>query len=394
LLNSIKNYTNDTINGTYEVYEEGLLDQTFNYVKGYQNGPSKTFYANGKIKTEGYFTDGNLNFEKRTYWQNGSIAKKENYINNYKSSLISYNTKGELENDFNFKNKSGKFTFNYNNGTIIEVCNMINGKLNGKYTIKDKLNTPIAEYEYVNGLLNNTYKTYNPLGTIYSERIYYCGKLHGTYKQNDLIGNIRLSDENTFGQENGKTIRYYHTKSKMTEYNIINGTVEGEQVYYNQKGDGILILGYNNNSLSYYIRRSETGALDEKVEVIGETAEIISLYPDGKIAIQMQFVKGSLEGKFIINNNDGKPEFECFYMTNLLDGERIEYYANGAIYKKEHFIKNNYEGSQEYFKEDKKPWLTAMYKNDELHGNTLIYNDGKLVLTKKYDSDELVEIIK
>jgi antitoxin component YwqK of YwqJK toxin-antitoxin module/Tfp pilus assembly protein PilF len=394
LLNSIKNYTNDTINGTYEVYEEGLLDQTFNYVKGYQNGPSKTFYADGRIKTEGYFTDGNLNFEKRTYWQNGSVAKKENYINNYKSSLLSYNTKGELENDFNYKNKTGKFTFSYNNGTIIEVCNMVNGKLNGKYTIKDKLNMPIAEYEYANGLLNNTYKTYNPLGTIHSERIYYCGKINGTYKQNDLVGNIRLSDENTFGEENGKTIRYYHTKSKMTEYNIINGTVEGEQVYYNQKGDAILILAYNNNSLSYYIRRSKTGALDEKVEVIGETAEIISLYPNGKTAIQMQFVKGSLEGKFIINNNEGKPEFECTYMTNLLNGERIEYYANGSIYKKEHFIKNNYEGSQEYFQEDKKPWLTAMYKNDELHGNTLIYNDGKLVLTKKYDSDELVEIIK
>jgi antitoxin component YwqK of YwqJK toxin-antitoxin module len=394
LLNTIKNYTNDTINGTYEVYEEGLLDQTFNYVKGYQNGPSKTFYADGRIKTEGYFTDGNLNFEKRTYWQNGSVAKKENYINNYKSSLLSYNTKGELENNFNYKNKTGTFTFSYNNGTIIEVCNMVNGKLNGKYTIKDKLNTPIAEYEYVNGLLNNTYKTYNPLGTIHSERIYYCGKLHGTYKQNDLVGNMRLSDENTFGEENGKTTRYYHTKSKMTEYNIINGTVEGEQIYYNQKGDAILILGYNNNNLSYYIRKSKTGTLDEKVAVIRETAVIISLYPNGKTAIQMQFVKGSLEGKFMINDNEGKPEFECAYLTNLLNGERIEYYANGTIYKKEHFIKNNFEGPQEYFKEDKKPWLTALYKNDELHGNTLIYNDGKLVLTKKYDSDELVEIIK
>lgn len=394
LLNSIKNYTNDTISGTYEVYKEGLLDQTFNYVKGSQNGPSKSLYADGKIKTEGYFTDGNLNFEKRTYWQNGSLAKKENYINNCKSSLLSYNTKGELENDFNYKNKTGKFTFSYNNETIIEVCNMVNGKLNGKYTIKDKFNMPIAEYEYVNGLLNNTYKTYNPLGTIYSERIYYCGKINGTYKQNDLVGNIRLSDENTFGEENGKTTRYYHTKSKMTEYNVINGIVEGEQIYYNQKGDAILILGYNSNNLSYYIRKSKTGALDEKVEVTGETNEIISLYPNGKIAIQMQFVKGSLEGKFIINNNEGKPEFECAYLTDLLNGERIEYYANGTIYKKEHFIKNNYEGSQEYFKEDKKPWLTAMYKNDELHGNTLIYNDGKLILTKKYDSDELVEIIK
>jgi antitoxin component YwqK of YwqJK toxin-antitoxin module len=47
---------------------------------------------------------------------------------------------------------------------------------------------------------------------------------------------------------------------------------------------------------------------------------------------------------------------------------------------------------QEYFRENKQPWLTAMFKNDELHGNTIIYEAGKIVLTKKYDSDDLVEI--
>ena len=72
----------------------------------------------------------------------------------------------------------------------------------------------------------------------------------------------------------------------------------------------------------------------------------------------------------------------------------MEYYANGNIYKKERFVNGNFEGLQEYFKEDGKPWLTAEYKNDELHGNVLIYNEGKLTTTKKYDSDELVEIIK
>lgn len=394
LVNSIKNYSNDTINGTYEVYENGVLDRTFSYAKGNQNGPFTTFYSDGSLKTEGYFIDGDLNFYKNIYWQNGTVARKEKFIDDHKTSLVTYNLKGAIENNFDYKNKTGKFTFHYNNGTIIQVADMINGKLNGKFISKDNLNTPILECEYVNGLLHNSYKKYSPLGTVFSESIYYCGKLNGSYKQNDLVGNLRLSDENTFGDENGKSTRYYPNKSKMTEYNELNGLVIGEQIYYNQKEEPILALGYDNNILSYYIRKSKTGLLDEKVAITDETAEIISLYPNGKTAIQMHFVKGNLEGQFSINNNEGKPEFECQYHTNLLDGDRIVYYTNGAIYKKEHFVKNNYEGPQEYFKEDKKPWLTATYKNDELHGNTFIYKEGKLVLTKKYDSDELVEIIK
>ena len=132
----------------------------------------------------------------------------------------------------------------------------------------------------------------------------------------------------------------------------------------------------------------------EKVEINNETAEISSSYPNGKVAMKINYVKGNVEGKLIINNELGKPEYESNNTNNLLNGDRIEYYSNGNVYKKEHFKNSSFEGLQGYFKADGKPWISAEYKNDELHGNVLIYNEGKLVLTKKYDSDELVEIIK
>jgi antitoxin component YwqK of YwqJK toxin-antitoxin module len=178
------------------------------------------------------------------------------------------------------------------------------------------------------------------------------------------------------------------------EYSQKNDVIEGDAIYYNQKGEPILILGYENNIPKFYIRKSKTGELNEKINIINQTAEISSYYPNGKVAIQFTLDKGNINSKFIINNIEGKPEYECTYKNNTLEGERIEYYANGKPYKKENFANSEFEGKQLYFKEDGILIADFSFKNDELHGNTLIYIAGKLTQTKKYDSDELVEIIK
>ncbi len=394
LINSIKNFTKDTINGLYEVYENGKLDRNYSYDGGKQNGPYKTFYTDGLLKSEGFLVNGSINFEKLEYRQNGSISKREQYIEDVMTSTETYNSKGEKESSFDCKNKTGKFTISHNNGTTITLNELLNGELNGKSLEKDKFNNPITETEFINGIRHNTYKDYSPLGTIYRESTYYAGKLNGIDKIYDFVGNLRYTDENTFGNENGKITRFYHNKMKMQECNQINGSIEGDYTYFNQKGEPILIIGYQENSIKYYIRKSKTGELNDKIAIIDETAEISSSYPNGKIAIQINYVKGNVEGKLIINNELGKPEYESNTIHNLLNGNRIEYYANGNVYKKEHFKNSDFEGLQEYFKEDGKPWITAEYKNDELHGNVLIFNEGKVVLTKKYDSNELVEIIK
>ncbi|RZJ29833.1 MAG: hypothetical protein EOO48_06555, partial [Flavobacterium sp.] len=119
-----------------------------------------------------------------------------------------------------------------------------------------------------------------------------------------------------------------------------------------------------------------------------------SNYPNGKPAIKYNMIKGSIDGTLTIFGEDGKTNYEAQYKNGQLHGVRTEYYANGKAYKKERFQDNNYEGIQEYFAEDGKPLVSVELKNDEYHGNTLIYTGGKLSVTKKYNSDELVEIVK
>ena len=393
-LATISHYENDALNGVFEIYDSGVLSEVSYYSNGTQNGPYTSYYADGTLKTDGFLLDGEVNYTKTNYRQSGKLSQISKYLDGEIISTESYDNNGKKEFELDYKNKSGKVNLSLNNGATTQEFEMINGNYNGKFTSKDKLDTKISEYNYINGKLHNNYKYYGPYGTLMFERNYYCGLINGTDVQYDLVGNLRITSEYTFGNDNGKTIRYYHNKSKMFEYNELDGLTDGEYIYYNQKGEPILKVDYESNAVVSYSTLNKTGGFSEKIKTPTESAEITSMYPNGKVAIKVNYVKGNIDGKLIINNIEGRVEYEANYKNGLFEGERTEYYSNGKVYKKENLKNGDFEGVHTYFKEDGKPWLTANYKNDELHGDLLIYTNGVLSLTKKFDSDELVEIIK
>lgn len=391
---SIYNESSDVISGLYEIYSFNKLNQVYNYENGDQNGPFKTYYSDGTLNSEGYLINNEFGYDKITYRQNGKILRIESYIDNIPTKLKSFNTSDKMENDIDFKNKNGAFTITYSDGAYSKNNNYKNGMLDGKQNIVDKYKNKMLESEFKSGILHNVYKKFSPTGSVLVENNYYNGSLNGQNKYYDYVGNLRLTSEYAFGAENGKTIRYYNNKAKMLESEYLNDLHNGNSTYYNQKGEPILIVNYENDAPKYYIRKNKTGELNEKVVIENQTAAISSMYPNGKTAIQFNLNKGNLQGKFVINNAEGKPDYECSYKDDVLDGVRTEYYSNGKIYKKENFVNNEYDGKQEYFKEDGQLWASISIKKDELHGDSLLYNAGKLVETKKYDSDELVGIIK
>ncbi|MBC8644860.1 hypothetical protein H9W95_14925 [Flavobacterium lindanitolerans] len=316
------------------------------------------------------------------------------YVNDSAIKLENYSPDGKKLNEINYTNKNEKMSTAFFGGAEIHETTLKNGAFEGKYIVKDKNGRIISDNNYVNGLRHGKQIAYGPTGAPTSERNYYSGKPNGAGKYYDIAGNLRMSDNDMFGSDTGPLARYYHNKGKFLEYNQYNGNIEGEAKYYNQKGDNILIVGYQNNELLYYIKLDKNGKLSEKTPVVGQTAKIISSYPNGKTAIEINFVKGNIDGKLVVNSQDGKPEYEANYDMNLLSGPRIEYYVNGKVYKKENFKNSSFEGLQQFFKEDGKPWVTAEYKNDELHGLCKIYTNGIVSQTQRYDSDALVEIIK
>lgn len=393
-LNSVNHYVNDTLQGRNDIFNDRGLKKIFNYRNDELNGPYKVFYSDGSILNEGFYDGDELEGQRKTYSQSGALLMVDHLYRNITLSTDYYNAKGEVESTLSYDNKSGAFTHSMNAGATVSSFTLKNGFLEGKYVRKDKFNKPMLEGEYKCGSAVNVYKEYGPNETVLLEQTYYNGMVNGISKNYDLTGHLKITSEYNFGDENGKTIRYYHNKSKMYEYTQQNDIKEGDFTYYNLKGEALMTISFLDGAPQYFIKKSKTGELNEKVAIINESGTLTSTYPNGKIALQITFAKGNKEGDFVINNEQGKPEYKAFYKGDVVHNDRIEYYANGTVYLKEHFTDNDYEGVQEYYKEDGKPWIKAEYKNDELHGKTQIFTNGVLTTTKKYDSDFLVEIIK
>lgn len=390
----ISNFVQDTLSGISENYDYGTLKSVYYYNKGELNGPSKILYPDGTISEESFYINGELYSKNISYWQNGNIRIITEYEEDTTVKMTTFTADGKKENEIDYTNKNGKIVTLFNNGNEVHEYSMTNGILDGKYTVKNKAGKMITDCTYTNGSRNGKYLKYGPTGALYNERNYYAGKPDGLHKYYDLAGNVRMNDNFVLGDNTGQFTRFYHNKAKFVEYTEFDDKIEGEAKYYNQKGENILILGYSNNDLLYYITLDKDGKLTQKTPVVAQTAKIVSVYPNNKTAIEINFMKGNLDGKIVVTSTDGKPEFDANYSMDLLSGIRTEYYPNGKVYKKENFKDGDFEGLQEFFKEDGKPWLTAEYKNDQMHGLCKVYTNGTLTQIQRYDSDELVEILK
>ena len=393
-LSQIIHYKNDQLHGRYEDYDYGRLKNISNYINDVQQGPYQYFYPDGTLQSESYAVDAEISGVHLSYWHNKNVLSKNTYIENAITTSEFFDLDGKSETTLNLLNKTGTVVINLRNGVVTETRNYTDGILNGKYSIQDKSGDKISEHNFVNGLKHGLAKNYSPTGKLLYEGKIYSDKSHGTHTWYDLVGNLRLTIEYLFGDETGKTTRYYHNKNKMWDYTEFNGSKGGEYKYYNLKGEAVLVINYLDNAAVSFKTLQKDGSLGNSVAILDDNADIVSKYSNDKTAISLQLKKGEIEGKIAIYGIDGQLNFEAFYKKGRLDAERNEYYANGKIYKKERFKDGDYDGKSEFFKEDGKPWVVANYAMDMYHGDFLIYTNGTLSKTKKYDSDELISISK
>ncbi len=393
LTETVTNYTNDDIHGLFEHYDTGVLSQTSFYTEGARNGPFTSYRKDGSVLHKGFLIDNTRSNKEYYYWKNSNLRQIYEYIDGDVVAEQRFDTNGKPLAKFEYANKTGTFTLPYFSENATVTMTLANGTLHGPYEIREKNGDYIVKIDYQHGA-RVKHQYFGPMGKLQTEVPLYNREWHGDMVRYDAVGNKRSIETYTFGTSYGPYSRFWHNGQKMWEYVQINDVAEGDYKYFNSEGKHILTVYFENNALKHYVRMNAAGEVADKVIVKGETADISSDYPDGKPAARMKYVNGLREDKLLIYGSNNQLQLSCDYKNNLLEGERTEYYAHGKPYKTERFSRNDFSGMQEYFAADGTPLLLLEYVANDLHGTARIYNNGKLMMTKNFNSDEYIDTVR
>lgn len=379
---ALTNHKNNSIMGI-QYFKEGL-----------KNGPYQFFYKTGKLSYEGFYSENEQNGFQIGYRQDGTLLSKRIIEDDYVMFYTSYLLDGKTEDySVDHKDLDGLKTIVSNNGLIISKNEYAKGFKNGKSLVKDKMESPLVECTIVNNQLNGTYKKYNPNGTLNFVANYYNNMIHGEALYYDLMGSLRFETAYTFDENQTIGIRYYQNKSKLYTYEEVNNYKDGPYVYYNIKGEAIAQINYVMDLPVSYQVLNDKNQLGEPIQKQGDF-KIVSKYNNGTTAFEMEYKNNLWDGVIKVFDLDGTLHYSCAMKKNQLDGDRIEYYESGKPYKHERLKDNDFQGLQSYFATDGTKLVEANYVEDELHGDFVIYKNGKAFQTKKYNSDEIYEIIQ
>ncbi len=224
---------------------------------------------------------------------------------------------------------------NINNVNVIEdEVNIIDGKKEGNAKIYYNNNKDINVIcNYVNNKLEGSYK-----------------KFYNFSKEDNNIYKLErvLVFECNFinGQIEGLCKDYYNDGTKKSEYNYINGKLEGPQIVYNNFNNN---FNYNklNNIVPSYVR----------CNYINGEKEGMYVREKGNFILNCNYINGKKNGLCKILHKKGISKLECYYTNDKLNG-RLQYwlkiffiyilmyehtYNDGILIKEEVYLPEDFE---------------------------------------------------
>ncbi|MFD2562139.1 toxin-antitoxin system YwqK family antitoxin [Aquimarina rubra] len=396
----------------YYIDFEGRIIRTATYVKG-----TKTYekeyrhYKEDTTKTgikERFYEGYNIIKEVSFYHDTPKKRSELFYKNGNKVREVFYDRTGKEVATYDYEQKDGTlFTYFYDTDVVDEYQEFAKGRLikSIKYKKKYKRNADETEsYVLIEDLDINTEAVfYNEEGTViaklvfkdkkpyegvgydYKSRTYYTfkdGKKNGSYKK--MGYNQKVLEEgfyiNDLRQAAFITYDFYGNKTVVKNYK--NDKLEGETIYYNEKGEVVSKLVYKND-------------LPFEGKAIGRDEEI--WYEQGTITKKIKTTENQVivtnymtvdTQEVIVYTSNKKNKIYLYTLKNYkLHGDVIRYDLKGNLLHKAKFdkgilksgavlVKENSYRSQDYTK-------LLIHKKEETISIECYNKDGEVVLEVK-----------
>lgn len=349
-------YTKFYYPGTQVLSSEGMM------VNGKPDGYWKTYYQDGKIKTEGNRKDFKLDGEWIFYRADSTKEKSITYRDDLKDGLERiYNKKGIQVEEYTNKNniKEGPARWFYDTGELWKTANFINNKEEGKAIEYEKDGRIITLITYRNGFIYssekiNRYNNQNKRtgiwrdlydnGLLKEEGNYSNGLRNGVFKFFDKKGNLEKMEKYIDGvlvDDNGESAiidirkEYYDDGSLKQSGSYRDGKKHGTFREYDSSGKETNGYLYENDN------KVGEGLLDSLGRRIGKWK---LFFPTGEVRAEGEYIQGLKEGPWKYYYVNGKIEQTGVYKANLSTGQWKWYFADGSIRRDEYYRKGEEDG--------------------------------------------------
>ena len=378
----------DVLEGLYKEYKNGVLTFAYNYKEGKLNGPTMVYHANGAISSIGFYKDDILQGKLKYYNSNGILTNVDEYENGELTSSTYIERDGTVGSKINYLQPSGPATRQVSYSPVKYEMNLLNGELHGPYYGVDDSGDSIYITNFSNGKREGRSRYFSASGAAYFVGNIVNGNQHGLCKYYDDLGVQRVTSEFKNDKENGKEKLYSYNGNVIKEYTNILDILQGEAKLYNSKGKLLMTLYYVDDVIMKYKSYLDT----EWIKLSGEKKSIVVYYEDKSIALEITIVKGYLDGKKAIYDDNGNQVYERNYSKGMTHGDTKLFYPNGKLYRLRGYKNSFLDGEVLYYDEDGSVKLKYTNVLDEKDGPYEMYDNGKLTITKIYEADELIEI--
>ncbi len=373
-----------------------------------KDGPTKFFYPNNQISSEGIMRNGKPDGLWKTYNVSG-ILKSEGLRRDFllDSTWTFYNEAGELFEKIDYKygkkngysysfsyeknalpivvskelyvndRKEGKAFYYYPNGNIKEELSYFEGKKQGPGKEFDQDGTVITLFEYNNnylilrekinrfdaqGMKQSIWKTFYPDGKVQKEMKFVNDKYDGYYKEFNENGNLILS------------LKYLDGKITETQNDLSIKEEVDFRRQFDDNGKLISSGGYKDNK-PVGVHRFYDGS-----------GKVINakIYNDSGNQVSEGIVNetGSKEGPWKDFYYSGEVKAYGKYMNNLQSGSWIYLYKNGNKEQEGNYLKGLYEEQWLWYYITGNVWRDENYFNGREDGQMVEYSDSGTVLTR------------
>jgi antitoxin component YwqK of YwqJK toxin-antitoxin module len=347
VISFLGHYINDTLQGPFKKYKNGILTEEGFYKNGAIDGKFKEYDENGTLISLSDFNEGvesneieinrTVDGKKNGLWQkfdkDGNLIQQEVYLN---GELVT--NEGKSGTPFQFEKEY------YPNGQLKSRYMLKNGYKNGIQTNYDSLGNALAAFSYRNdtllakgwfnedGTKDSLWENYAPNGKINYKGSYKNGKKEGLWIYYFEDGNVEQKGRYKDDLPHGEWLWYYPNGQLRRQENFYKGKYEGEVKDFDENGNLIQDRNYAFNTQegrSYYF----IGDHEEKGEMQNGLREgKWTYYFDGKKkAFVGKYKDGFPEGKHKYWFGNGRRAYVMKYKNGKLHGKMIEYIESGGV---------------------------------------------------------------